>query len=91
MYSLAHNKRFTYIELYQANLKRTSLLQQSRQLILLSLQVRVSTNVLSLNENVGHGTLVRDLDEGVLDSSSVIYSISINTFIIIIIREGQLN
>lgn len=48
-------------------LQSTSILEQRLQVALLSLKVRVSTNVLLRNENVGHGSLARHLAEGALD------------------------
>jgi hypothetical protein len=50
-------------------LKRTSILKQLLQ-ILLALKVRVTTNVLLLNEDVRHGALAGDLSECALDSGS---------------------
>ena len=54
------------------NLQSTSSLQQPLQLrTLLALQVRVTTNVLLANEDVGDGALVGDFLEGVLEVGSV--------------------
>jgi hypothetical protein len=48
-------------------LNGTSILEQSRQVALLGLQIRVSTNVLLRNEDVGHGSLARQFTERALD------------------------
>lgn len=51
---------------------RTSLLQQCRQFALDGLQVGVAADVLLVDEDVGHGPLVGELLESVLDVLSVI-------------------
>lgn len=50
----------------------TSLLEQSVQLLLLGLQVRVAANVLLGNEDVGHGGLASKVAERGLDGGTVI-------------------
>ncbi|KMU85120.1 hypothetical protein CIHG_02902 [Coccidioides immitis H538.4] len=54
-------------------LQRTSSLEQSRQFRLAGLQVRVSTDVLVVDEDVGNGALVGDLLESGLDSGAIIW------------------
>lgn len=53
-------------------LNRASSLQQFRQLILLRLQVRVAADMLLFDEDVGHGALMGDFFEGVLDGGAVL-------------------
>lgn len=45
----------------------TGILEQSGQVTLLCLQIRVSANVLLGNEDVGYGGLARHFAEGALD------------------------
>lgn len=53
------------------NLESSSILQQPGKVILLGLKVRVTSNVLLLDEDVGHGPLVGDFLQGGLDFISV--------------------
>lgn len=53
-------------------LESTSILQQLGQRSRNGLKVRVATNVLLLDEDVGHGALFGNLLESTLDSSAVI-------------------
>lgn len=53
-------------------LNSSSILEQRRQIALLSLQVRVSANVLLRNEDVGHGGLASHLAERALDRGTVV-------------------
>jgi hypothetical protein len=61
-----------FIFLSLCNLDGTSILEQRVQVALLGLQIRVPTNVLLRNEDVGHGSLARHLAEGALDRGTVI-------------------
>ncbi len=54
------------------HLDSTCVFQKSIQLSPLRLQVRVSSNVLLADEDVGHGALARDAFECVLESCAVI-------------------
>jgi hypothetical protein len=49
------------------------MLQQSRQLGLLRLQVRVPSHMFLLNEDVGHGSLAGHFFQSILDRSPVVY------------------
>ena len=49
------------------------MLQQLWQLALLGLQIRVSSNVLLLDENIGNRALAGYALKGVLDGSTIIY------------------
>lgn len=60
---------YTMISAY--NLKSTSVLQQGRKLAFASLQIRVSTDMLLLDEDVGDGALAADFHEGVLDGAAI--------------------
>jgi hypothetical protein len=55
-----------------SSLQSTSRLQQLWELALLGLQVRVSTNVLVIDEDVWDGALSADLLESILDLGSII-------------------
>ena len=55
------------------HLGSTGLLQQARELLLLCLQIRVSTDVLLLDEDVRDGTLAGYLVESVLHCSTIVY------------------
>jgi hypothetical protein len=57
----------------QTRLDGASRLQQSVKLALLGLQVAVATNVLLLDEDIGHAALAGDFLEGVLDGCAVFY------------------
>jgi len=59
-------------------LNSSSILEQRRQIALLSLQVRVSANVLLRNEDVGHGGLASHLAERALDRGTVVHLIQLN-------------
>lgn len=48
------------------------LLQQGWKLALLGLQLGVAANVLVVDEDVGHGALVGDLLERILDGGAVV-------------------
>jgi hypothetical protein len=50
------------------------ILEQLRELALLRLQLRVATDVLLSDEDVGHGALLGDVLEGILDRGAVICS-----------------
>jgi hypothetical protein len=54
-------------------------LEQLRELALLCLQLRVAANVLLADEDVGHGALLGDVLEGVLDRGAVIWSESLSS------------
>lgn len=54
------------------HLGSTGLLQQARELLFLRLQVRVSANVLLLDEDVWHGALAGDAFKGVLHCSTIV-------------------
>lgn len=56
----------------------TGLLQKGRQLRLLRLQIRVASNMLLRNEDIGHSALIRHLLQRVLEGGAVIYVYSIN-------------
>lgn len=62
------------------DLNSTSRLQQSRQLSLHPLQVGVPSDMLLLDIHVGHGALVREFLESVLDVTSVICSHPTKTY-----------
>jgi hypothetical protein len=57
-----------------SRLDSTSRLQKPIKLSPLPLQVRVATNVLLADEDVGHGALARDAFECVLESGAVLYT-----------------
>lgn len=56
----------------QISLNGASSLEQSGELLLLALEVGVSTDVLLVDEDVGHAALVGHFLEGVLNSRAVI-------------------
>lgn len=49
------------------HLNSASILEQGLEVALLGLQIRVSTDMLLRNEDVGHGSLAGQLAEGGLD------------------------
>jgi hypothetical protein len=55
------------------------ILEQLRELALLRLQLGVAANVLLADEDVGHGALLGDVLEGVLDRGAVILSESLSS------------
>lgn len=55
-----------------SDLQGTSILQQLRELASNSLEVGVTTDVLLVDEDVGHGALVGDLLESSLDGGAVV-------------------
>jgi hypothetical protein len=55
-------------------LNGTSILEQSCQVALLGLKIRVSTNMLLRNEDVGHSSLARQFTEGALDRGTIVYN-----------------
>lgn len=57
----------------RSRLDGTSLLQERGQLALLCLQIRVPTNVLATDEDVGDGALARHLGESVLNGTAIVY------------------
>jgi len=60
------------------HLNSLHLLEQVWQLTLLVLQVRVSSNVVSANEDVGNSSLTRDFLQSILDSRSIIDLVQLN-------------
>jgi hypothetical protein len=71
--TISHLQRVSDIfQLMVCNLDGTGVLEQRVQVTLLGLQIRVSTNVLLRNEDVGHGSLARHLAECALDGGAVI-------------------
>lgn len=56
-----------------ASSQSTSILQESGELASNSLEVGVTTDVLLLDEDVGHSALVGDLLESILDRGAVIW------------------
>jgi hypothetical protein len=59
-----------YILLYR--LDSVGILEQLRKLALLGLQLRVTTDVLLADEDVGDGALLGHLLEGVLDGGAIV-------------------
>lgn len=61
--------------------QNTSLLQERLQLALLvqGLNLRVSTDVLLANVDVGHGALAVELLKGVLKGATIIYCLLVST------------
>lgn len=64
----------SYVVDMYLDVDRTCLLQQRRQLRLARLQIRISADMLLLDEDVGHGALARDFLERVLDRGAVVCS-----------------
>ena len=60
------------------------ILEQLLELALLALQLRVAANVLLADEDVGHGTLVGHLLEGVLDGGTVICSQRVSMVLLVL-------
>lgn len=54
------------------------ILQQLRQLALLALQLRIPTNMLMINENIRHASLVCHFLQSVLDRGSVVYTYTVS-------------
>jgi hypothetical protein len=52
----------------------TGTLQKPIKLALLSLQIRVTTDVFLRDENVGHAALTGDFFEGILESGAIFYN-----------------
>lgn len=73
-YQIPSNVILSYLITLDTRLNSTSLLQQSRQLALLSAQIRVAADMLLLDEDVGHSALGSDLLERILDRGAVIYN-----------------
>ena len=55
-------------------LDSSSFLQKLRQLVFLSLKIRIPTDMLVVDEDIGYGALVGYLLEGILDGCSIIYN-----------------
>lgn len=61
------------LETKSSSSQRTSLLQQSWEVALLSLQFGVAADVLLVDEDVGHGALAGEFLQGALDVGAVLY------------------
>jgi hypothetical protein len=63
-------------------LESTGILQQAWEILLYGLEIRVSTNVLLVDEDVWNRALTGQVLEGGLDSRSIIYSfVSLGSFV----------
>ena len=68
-----HDNVYSYIRrMFPSHLDGVGLLEQVGELALLCLELRVAANVLLADEDVGHGALLGDVLESVLDGGTVV-------------------
>lgn len=74
MHSVLRNSFYSHIFriLLSGNLDGLGVLEQLRELALLALELRVAADVLLADEDVGNGTLLGHLLEGILDGGAVV-------------------
>ena len=64
-----------------SGLNRTGTLQHLIEFALFTLEVRIATDVLLLEEDVGHATLAREVLERILECGAVFYNHTLATIL----------